>query len=243
MDYRRLPAPQQRAPRCASLPAQVEADLTTLSSAHHVEMNPSDAGLKDRYIVQVCLPTACPPAAPVAPAPAPSKKTGRHSRAARAPPRLAASGRTGHRPPTSCTRRTAQEVIKEMAKARPIGLDGQKGYKGAPARPPAFPRPPHRPCPLFACLRPAWWACLHAGAAAMAAAPLIARSPFLKEKDATTLRACRGSAGAQRGRQAQQRGTTRAAPNHGEALLRVPPDHGSRPPPRLRPCPSPGPSP
>ena len=28
-----------------------------------------------------------------------------------------------------------QEVIKEMAKARPIGLDGQKGFKGAAVLP------------------------------------------------------------------------------------------------------------
>ena len=53
---------------------KVEVDLTLLSSNHHVEMNPSDVGIKDRYIVQ--------------------------------------------------------EVIKEMARARPIGVDGAKGYKG-----------------------------------------------------------------------------------------------------------------
>jgi replication factor C subunit 3/5 len=58
---------------------KVEVDLTLLSSNHHVEMNPSDVGIKDRYIVQ--------------------------------------------------------EVIKEMARARPIGVDGAKGYKGKRARP------------------------------------------------------------------------------------------------------------
>jgi hypothetical protein len=54
---------------------KVDVELTLLSSNHHVEMNPSDAGSKDRYVVQ--------------------------------------------------------EVIKEMARARPIGVDGTKGYKGA----------------------------------------------------------------------------------------------------------------
>jgi replication factor C subunit 3/5 len=53
---------------------KVDVELTLLSSNHHVEMNPSDAGSKDRYVVQ--------------------------------------------------------EVIKEMARARPIGVDGTKGYKG-----------------------------------------------------------------------------------------------------------------
>ena len=64
---------------------KVEVDLTLLSSNHHVEMNPSDVGMKDRYIVQ--------------------------------------------------------EVIKEMARARPIGVDGAKGYKGKRAH----PRPRCRP--------------------------------------------------------------------------------------------------
>jgi replication factor C subunit 3/5 len=54
---------------------KVDVELTLLSSNHHVEMNPSDAGSKDRYVVQ--------------------------------------------------------EVIKEMARARPISADGTKGYKGA----------------------------------------------------------------------------------------------------------------
>lgn len=33
-------------------------DLTTLSSNFHVEMNPSDAGMKDRYVVQARPRTA-----------------------------------------------------------------------------------------------------------------------------------------------------------------------------------------
>jgi hypothetical protein len=32
--------------------AQVEVELTTVSSNYHVELTPSDAGLKDRYVVQ-----------------------------------------------------------------------------------------------------------------------------------------------------------------------------------------------
>ncbi len=66
---------------------KVDVELTLLSSNHHVEMNPSDAGSKDRYVVQ--------------------------------------------------------EVIKEMARARPIGVDGTKGYKGA-----------HWPLRACACLCP-----------------------------------------------------------------------------------------
>lgn len=45
-----------------------------LSSSHHVEMNPSDAGFQDRYVVQ--------------------------------------------------------EVIKEMAKSRPIDAKGKRAFKG-----------------------------------------------------------------------------------------------------------------
>ncbi|KAL5720600.1 Subunit of heteropentameric Replication factor C (RF-C) [Ranunculus cassubicifolius] len=51
----------------------LDLELTTLSSTHHVEMNPSDAGFQDRYVVQ--------------------------------------------------------EIIKEMAKNRPIDAKGKKGYK------------------------------------------------------------------------------------------------------------------
>ncbi|KAL4452110.1 hypothetical protein ABPG75_007772 [Micractinium tetrahymenae] len=56
------------------LPSRVlELEFTTVSSAYHVEMNPSDVGNNDRYVVQ--------------------------------------------------------EIIKEMAKSRPIGADGQQGFK------------------------------------------------------------------------------------------------------------------
>ncbi|OWM73175.1 hypothetical protein CDL15_Pgr001289 [Punica granatum] len=51
----------------------IDIELTTLSSTNHVEMNPSDAGFQDRYIVQ--------------------------------------------------------EIIKEMAKNRPIDTKGKKGFK------------------------------------------------------------------------------------------------------------------
>ncbi|OVA16426.1 AAA+ ATPase domain [Macleaya cordata] len=51
----------------------IDVELTTLSGTHHVEMNPSDAGFQDRYVVQ--------------------------------------------------------EIIKEMAKNRPIDTKGKKGYK------------------------------------------------------------------------------------------------------------------
>lgn len=52
----------------------IDLELTTLSSTHHVELNPSDAGFQDRYIVQ--------------------------------------------------------EIIKEMAKNRPIDTKGKRGFKG-----------------------------------------------------------------------------------------------------------------
>lgn len=51
----------------------LELEFTTVSSSYHVEMNPSDVGNNDRYVVQ--------------------------------------------------------EIIKEMAKSRPIGADGQQGFK------------------------------------------------------------------------------------------------------------------
>lgn len=51
----------------------IELELTTLSSTHHVELNPSDAGFQDRYIVQ--------------------------------------------------------EIIKEMARNRPIDTKGKRGFK------------------------------------------------------------------------------------------------------------------
>ncbi|KAK4404624.1 Replication factor C subunit [Sesamum angolense] len=51
----------------------IDVELTTLSSTHHVELNPSDAGFQDRYVVQ--------------------------------------------------------EIIKEMAKNRPIDTKGKKGFK------------------------------------------------------------------------------------------------------------------
>lgn len=52
----------------------VDLELTTLSSTHHVELNPSDDGFQEQYIVQ--------------------------------------------------------EIIKEMAKNRPIDVKGKKGFKG-----------------------------------------------------------------------------------------------------------------
>lgn len=52
----------------------IDIELTTLSSANHIEISPSDAGFQDRYVVQ--------------------------------------------------------EVIKEMAKNRPIDTKGKKGFKG-----------------------------------------------------------------------------------------------------------------
>ncbi|XP_009615627.1 replication factor C subunit 3 [Nicotiana tomentosiformis] len=51
----------------------IDVELTTLSSTHHVELSPSDAGFQDRYVVQ--------------------------------------------------------EIIKEMAKNRPIDTKGKKGFK------------------------------------------------------------------------------------------------------------------
>ncbi|KAK4736304.1 hypothetical protein R3W88_000001 [Solanum pinnatisectum] len=51
----------------------IDVELTTLSNTHHVELNPSDAGFQDRYVVQ--------------------------------------------------------EIIKEMAKNRPIDTKGKKGFK------------------------------------------------------------------------------------------------------------------
>lgn len=52
----------------------IDLELTTLSSANHVELSPGDAGFQDRYVVQ--------------------------------------------------------EIIKEMAKNRPIDTKGNRGYKG-----------------------------------------------------------------------------------------------------------------
>ncbi|GFR47878.1 hypothetical protein Agub_g9687 [Astrephomene gubernaculifera] len=52
---------------------KLEVELTTLSSAHHLELNPSDVGGNDRYVVQ--------------------------------------------------------EIIKDMARSRPLGADGSKGFK------------------------------------------------------------------------------------------------------------------
>ncbi|KAI7842216.1 hypothetical protein COHA_004129 [Chlorella ohadii] len=52
---------------------KLEVEFATVSSAYHVEMNPSDVGNNDRYVVQ--------------------------------------------------------EIIKEMAKSRPVGIDGQRGFK------------------------------------------------------------------------------------------------------------------
>ncbi len=45
---------------------KLEVELTTLSSNYHVEMNPSDVGNNDRYVVQVrpqCFSVHHPPAA------------------------------------------------------------------------------------------------------------------------------------------------------------------------------------
>ena len=36
-----------------TMSTNVTVEITTLSSMHHIELNPSDAGLKDKYIVQV----------------------------------------------------------------------------------------------------------------------------------------------------------------------------------------------
>jgi hypothetical protein len=54
---------------------KIEVELTTISSNYHVELNPSDAGFQDRYVVQ--------------------------------------------------------EIIKEMAKSRPLDISGNKGFKGS----------------------------------------------------------------------------------------------------------------
>lgn len=53
---------------------KIELELTTVSSNHHVELNPSDAGFQDRYVVQ--------------------------------------------------------EIIKEMARNRPLDVSGNRGFKG-----------------------------------------------------------------------------------------------------------------
>ncbi|KAG2435631.1 hypothetical protein HXX76_006834 [Chlamydomonas incerta] len=52
---------------------KLEVELTTLSSSHHLELNPADVGSNDRYVVQ--------------------------------------------------------EIIKEMARSRPLGVDGSRGFK------------------------------------------------------------------------------------------------------------------
>ena len=61
-------------PLTSQLPSRnLEVELTTISSNYHVEMNPSDVGNNDRYVVQ--------------------------------------------------------EIIKEMAKTRPLDINGNKGCK------------------------------------------------------------------------------------------------------------------
>ena len=39
----------------------LEIELTTISSNHHVEINPSDAGNNDRYVVQEIIKARYPP--------------------------------------------------------------------------------------------------------------------------------------------------------------------------------------
>lgn len=54
-------APQvETKPWQIQLPSRkLEVELTTVASNHHVEMNPSDVGNNDRYVVQEIIKASC----------------------------------------------------------------------------------------------------------------------------------------------------------------------------------------
>lgn len=110
----------------------LELEFTTISSAYHVEMNPSDVGNNDRhgpparllprlraFGMQAGPRRHCPVAARCAVASRPPAQPCARACACALP----------------CPRRyVVQEIIKEMAKSRPIGADGQQGFKVSSAQ-------------------------------------------------------------------------------------------------------------
>ena len=125
---------------------KMEVDLTTLSSNYHVEMNPSDVGYKDRRAHARARAAAA----------AAAKEGCAQALAAAAAVAAASGSRPSPRPPANRRRYIVQEVIKEMAKARPIGADGTKGFKGALLAPPGgLPPPSFAPRPAATARRAA----------------------------------------------------------------------------------------
>ena len=84
----------------------IEVELAMMSSNHHCEMNPSDCGSKDRYVVQEVI-----------------------KEMARSRPIDANGCVDRSRSRHLLDRYVVQEVIKEMARSRPIDANGCEGYK------------------------------------------------------------------------------------------------------------------
>ena len=93
------------------LPSRVlEVEFTTSSSNYHVEMNPSDVGNNDRYVVQeiIKVSSGLPTRTKSLPAP-------HHTCCTRSPTCMLL--------PSECYN------MQEMAKSRPLDVKGQKGFK------------------------------------------------------------------------------------------------------------------
>ncbi len=144
----------------AQLPSRkLEVELTTLSSAYHLELNPADVGTNDRYVVQVGRGAGRETAArqsswkQVLGCGVGGKRTGTWCRwglecrvlagaAMQVVPVIWGAGAVVDRMclsvggPCSYAQlmprrvlRPSQEIIKDMARSRPLGVDGSKGFK------------------------------------------------------------------------------------------------------------------